>query len=107
MNLNHNPFLAIKSKTKTIEMRLYDEKRKLIKPGDLIEFTDRKTNETIMVVVSKLHICKNFNEIYATFNKISLGYTESETANPEDMELYYSKSDIEKFGVVGIEIKLL
>ena len=38
MNLQEAPFRMIKNKTKTIELRLYDEKRRKIKPGDTIEF---------------------------------------------------------------------
>ena len=38
-------------------------------------------------------------------NKISIGYTENEIANPDDMLMYYSKEDIEKYGVLGIELK--
>lgn len=43
MKLQNNPFIKIKNKTKTIEMRLNDEKRKKINIGDNIEFTNIKT----------------------------------------------------------------
>ena len=39
MKLKNDPFIKIKNKTKTIEMRLNDEKRKKINVGDIIEFT--------------------------------------------------------------------
>ena len=54
-----------------------------------------------------LHICSSFFELYNAFDKISLGYREEENANPRDMEQYYSKEKIKKYGVVGIEIKKL
>ena len=38
MKLQPKPFAAIKNGTKTIEMRLWDEKRKHITVGDTIEF---------------------------------------------------------------------
>ena len=38
MRLNKEPFEMIKSGMKTIELRLYDEKRKLLRIGDEIEF---------------------------------------------------------------------
>ena len=38
MRLHDIPFKKIQSGTKTIEMRLYDEKRKMIQDGDEIEF---------------------------------------------------------------------
>lgn len=40
MSLRNKPFNSIKSGTKTIELRLYDEKRKLISVGDIITFTN-------------------------------------------------------------------
>ena len=39
MKLNESPFERIKKGTKTIEFRLYDEKRQQIKIGDKIEFS--------------------------------------------------------------------
>ena len=38
MKLNESPFERIKNGTKTIEFRLYDEKRRQIKIGDKIVF---------------------------------------------------------------------
>ena len=49
MNLWDDSFQAIKEGWKTIEMRLNDEKRSLIKINDKIEFTNNKTNETIII----------------------------------------------------------
>lgn len=43
MRLHNSPFKLIKNGTKTIELRLNDEKRKLIKVGDIIRFTNRVT----------------------------------------------------------------
>ena len=40
MKLHSSPFEMIKSGKKTIELRLYDEKRQLIKEGDIIIFTN-------------------------------------------------------------------
>ena len=40
MNLHNDPFVLIKIGFKNIEMRLYDEKRKGIKEGDIIEASE-------------------------------------------------------------------
>jgi ASC-1-like (ASCH) protein len=45
MKLNVEPFNKIKSGKKTIELRLNDEKRQLVKIKDLIEFTNRETEK--------------------------------------------------------------
>lgn len=54
MNLHNEPFNLIKQGTKTIELRLYDEKRQQIKVGDTIVFTNRSTNEKISTLCNKL-----------------------------------------------------
>lgn len=107
MKLKEDPFYKIKNKIKDIEMRLYDEKRSLIKKGDIIEFTNITTNEKIKTIVIDLHKYNSFDELYSKFNKIRLGYKEDEKANPYDMEQYYSKDEIVQNGVIGIEIKLI
>ena len=107
MNLQDIPFKLIDDGTKTIEMRLYDEKRRLINNGDIIEFNNDNTDVIINTEVVDLHIYSSFFELYNAFDKISLGYREEENANPRDMEQYYSKEKIKKYGVVGIEIKKL
>lgn len=107
MTLVDFAFNAIKNKTKTIEMRLNDEKRQKIKRFHQIEFTHLQTNEKIYVWVKQMHYYPSFEELYKHFDKISLGYKEDEVANPMDMEQFYSKENINKYGVVGIEIELI
>lgn len=106
MNLHPEPFAAIKSGRKDIEMRLYDDRRKGIKVGDTIEFTNNQTLEKLSVTVINLYCFNNFGELYQSFDKIRLGYNEDEIANPRDMEKYYSKDNILRYGVLAIEIKL-
>jgi len=107
MRLNNEPFTNKKNGTKTIELRLNDEKRKLIKVGDIIKFTNRSTNESIEAKVINLHYYAFFKELYQNFDKVSLGYKENDIANYKDMEEYYSKEEQDKYGVVGIEIKVV
>ena len=106
MRLNNGPFESVKSGTKTIELRLNDEKRSLINEDDIIEFENRTTGEKIEVKVLRLHKYNSFEELYKRFDKVSLGYKQDEVANPSDMEEYYSKEEQEQYGVLGIEITL-
>jgi ASC-1-like (ASCH) protein len=87
-------------------MRLNDEKRSLIKVGDFIKFINRVTNEEITTLVKGLYYYESFDELYRHFDKVSIGYDEDEDVDPNDMSQYYSNEDIEKYGVVGIEIKV-
>jgi ASC-1-like (ASCH) protein len=105
MKLHNDPFNLIKSGTKTIELRLNDLKRQKIKVGDLIEFTNRVTDEKIVVRVVDLIKFNSFSDLYKNFSKVSMGYREDEEANPSDMELYYSLEDQEKYGVLAIKIE--
>lgn len=107
MKLNSDPFIKIKSGKKTVELRVYDEKRKKLKNGDKIEFTNIKTGETLVCNVKRLHVFPSFEELYEHFDKISIGYDEDETADFKDMEKYYSEEDEKKYGTVGIEIELI
>ena len=106
LQLNAAPFASIANGSKTIEMRLFDEKRQKINVDDTITFLLRDNNEKkILVKVKALHRFSSFRELYSQFNKTLLGYAPNEIAKPEDMEFYYSQDDIKKYGVVGIEIE--
>ena len=110
MNLHAAPFDMIACGIKTIELRLYDEKRRLIKVGDEIEFTHSKdSTRTLRCRVTALHTFPSFAELYANLPLLKCGYTEDDisTASSDDMELYYTKEQQEKYGVVGIEIELI
>lgn len=105
MKLNNGPYVNIKNGTKTIELRLNDNKRQLLKIKDLIEFTNKETLEQMLVEIQNLYHYPSFDELYKHFDKVSMGYKENDVADPKDMEKYYSKEEQEKYGVLGIEIK--
>lgn len=106
MNLNPSPFAMIKSGQKTIELRLFDEKRQKIKPGDGIVFTNTATGETLRTMVIRLHRFAGFEELYASLPLLQCGYTPEDvnTAAPSDMEQYYTAQQQRQYGVVGIEL---
>ena len=106
MTLNPMPMESIRNGYKTIELRLYDEKRQQIQVGDIIEFTSRATGEVQKTKVIAMHIYSCFADLYRDYDKVSLGYCADDVAKPEDMEQYYSKEEQDKYGVVGIEIQL-
>ena len=109
MNLNPEPFKMICSGQKTIELRLNDEKRQKIKVGDSIEFTQTETGECLIVQVIAIHRFDSFAELYQKLPLLKCGYTKADiaTAKPEDMNLYYTPKQQEKYGVLGIELKAL
>lgn len=109
MQLTPSPFQMIKEGTKTIELRLFDEKRRKIQIGDIIEFSNTETGEKIGAKVSAQYVFDSFESLYKELSLLKCGYTEAdiETASPDDMNVYYSKDNQQKYGVVGIRIALL
>ena len=104
MKLNENPFERIKNGTKTIEFRLYDEKRQQINIGDKIEFSKLPDlQETMLVEVVELYREETFEKLFKKF------YADEKTIkkNTESMYQYYSYDEEKKYGVVGIKISLL
>lgn len=110
MKLNDAPFNKIASGRKTIELRLYDEKRQKIKAGDRIEFT-KISNPTkkVMTEVVALHLFPSFQDLFAALPLKKCGYSGDalKHASYKDMELYYSPEEQLQYGVVGIELRLL
>ena len=90
-------------------MQRNDEKRQKIKVGDMIEFTQTETGEKLTAEVIAIHRFGSFAELYQELHLLKCGYTESDitTAKPEDMNLYYTSEQQEKYGVLGIELKVL
>ena len=105
MRVYPDSFEKIKSGEKTIELRLFDEKRQQVKVGDKIVFTNTNTNETLNTTVLKLHNFDNFDKLYKHLPLLKCGYTNEniDNASPNDMKLYYSVEEQEKQGVVGIQ----
>ncbi len=107
MNLNPEPFAHVKSGAKRVEMRLYDEKRRAIKPLDVIEFTHTVTGEILRAQVVDIAVFDDFNNLYKHYTKQEIGYLDDEIANPDDMLAYYSRENISKYGVCAIRMKII
>ena len=109
MKLKPSPFEKIKSGIKTIELRLFDEKRQKIKEGDIITFTNTSDGEKLSATVKKLHCFDSFEELYKSLPLLKCGYTaeDVDNAHPSDMEQYYSADEQKQYGVVGIELRLI
>ena len=104
MRLTGGAWRSIAFGAKDIEMRLCDEKRSLMKQGDAVEFVNLDDGRVIFAKISGLHRFENFAMLYSAFSQERLGYLSGENACPADMEKYYSRDDIEKWGVLGIEL---
>ena len=93
MKLHPAPYEMIRAGQKTIELRLYDEKRRLIQVGDMIRFENTQTGEKLTAAVTELYVFDSFEALYQTLPLLECGYTAETVASarPEDMDAYYSK----------------
>lgn len=110
MKLNASPFEMIASGEKTVELRLYDEKRRQISVGDMIRFSDiNDASRTLLTEVKDLFVFDSFEALYKALPLTECGYTDetARTASPEDMRKYYTPELEKKYGVLGIKIELI
>ena len=107
LKLAPEPFNAITSGNKTIESRLYDEKRQKIQLGDEIIFTNRDNLSQIATVkVVGLLRYATFHDLFShndpqKFGGESVKWLESQISE------FYSIEDQQLYGVVGIEFTLM
>lgn len=103
MKLNESPFEKMKNGTKTIEFRLYDEKRSQIKIGDKIEFSKLPDlQEKLLVDVLELYRENTFEKLFRNL------YNDEEKITRKTKTMYkiYSPEKEKQYGVLGIKIKI-
>lgn len=107
MKLHPTYFNYINNGTKRIELRLYDEKRQLIKIGDTIKFLKEPEKiETIYVKVIELLRYNNFKELFEDF---PIEVLADKSMNKDELlnalEQFYTQEEQQKYGVVGIRFE--
>ena len=107
MSLQPKYFDFIKDGTKRIELRLYDEKRRSIQLGDIIEFA-KSDDEKFKAEVIGLLRYNSFADLFEDFD-ISILADNSMTKQEliEVLGAFYSEEKQAEFGVIGIRIKLI
>lgn len=107
LKLATEPFEAIKNGTKTIESRLYDDKRQQIKIGDILEFTNREQpDQKVSVRVIGLLRYETFHDLFTHNNPARFGGENAEWLENQINE-FYSIDDQKENGVLGIDFALL
>ena len=91
MKLAEPYYSQVKNKKKTVEARIYDEKRKLLKIGDTIIFTDNNSKGPFKRKIKNIKIFKSFRKAieHAKLKNILPGVRTYD----EGVKLYYSFSD--------------
>ena len=107
MKLQEDPFERIKNGTKTVEFRLYDEKRQKIAIGDTIIFQkEPELEDTMRVKVIGLVRYNTFEELFKDFD-IEMMADKSMTKQEllSVLEEFYTPEKQKQYGVVGIRIE--
>ncbi len=103
MKLKESPFERIKNGTKTVEFRLFDEKRQQIKVGDKIEFSKLPDlQEKLLVDVVELYREDTFEKL---FRKLITDEEEIQRKTKAMYEIYSSEKE-QEYGILGIKIKI-
>ena len=107
LTLATEPFNAITSGNKTIESRLYDEKRQKIQIGDQIIFTNRDNpSQTATVKVIGLLRYATFHDLFSHNDPRKCGGESVEWLENQINE-FYSLHDQKQNGIIGIEFELM
>ena len=105
LNVKEKYYNMLKQGTKVIELRLFDDKRKKINIGDVIEFSNNSNIEdTFLAQVVKLHRADNFEVLCHKIDCHNAGFDTNQELM-KVLEEFYSLERQKELGVVGIEIK--
>ena len=107
MELQNAYYNFILKGTKRIELRLYDEKRKNIKLGDIITVTNAQPNEEFEVKVVGLLQYETFDDLFCDFDIEVLAdksMTKEELKN--ELEKFYPIDKQKQYNVLGIRLEL-
>lgn len=110
MSLYSRPYERIASGSKTIELRLYDEKRKAIRVGDAVIFENVDTfRPPISGIVTSIDVYPSFEAMYRDVDLVAAGYTSEnlQEADAADMDEYYSPEEQEDFCAVAITFEVV
>lgn len=110
MRLADEPFYKIKSGEKTVEVRLYDDKRKDIRVGDELAFARNDgTEENVKAVVVALYRFKTFQELLSSPEMlVKAGFADmGADSAAKYMYGFYAKEQEQKYGVLAIEFILI
>lgn len=101
MSLKEKYFDLIFKGEKTVELRLFDDKRRKIKPGDKITFVKSGTEARFDIRVVGVARAINFDKLFDFIDPRKCGFDNREQAI-NTMEQFYSKDAQRAMGVVGI-----
>lgn len=107
MRLRREPFEAIRSGEKRVEMRVYDEKRRALRPRDRIRFTCEESGEVLTAEVLGIHVYPDFAALAEDFETAELGFpmlTREQITHL--MATFYPDARVRSYGAAAIRLKV-
>lgn len=109
MKLYEEPFKKILERKKTLELRLFDDKRKKLNVNDVIIFSLENTHEEVAVRVRTLYRAMTFEDLFKIVSLKKCGFENNVTPKSAAavMKQFYSDQQVADYGVLGIEFSLI
>ena len=106
MKLKKEPFEQIENMEKTIELRLFDEKRKFLQTGDIIRFRE-ENGKTVFAKVTELKPFSSFEEAFGQEGVLERALPGASCVEEgcETMRRYYSEEEERACGVLCIGLE--
>lgn len=106
MKLQPVPFAQVKAGTKTIEMRLNDEKRQAISVGDVIVFyKEPDLIESVTTRVVERLSYPTFLEMVTSNPPVSMGFEGS--LDGYVRPAFYTAEDEQRYGALGLRLEVI
>lgn len=107
MSLRPEYYEMVVSGEKDIELRLYDEKRRKMNNGDIVLiYNASNRSDYIQAKITRLHIAKSFAELNTKISMPRTGFA-SLGALMSAISKFYDAEMESKYGIVGIELKVI
>jgi len=107
MSLRPEYYEMIKTGEKDIELRLYDEKRRKMRNGDIVlVYNAQNHNDYIRARIVRLHIARSFADLATKISMPRTGFA-SLGALMSVVSKFYDAETESKYGIVGLELELI
>ena len=102
IKLNDEEFKKLRKNKQSIILRLNDEDNKNINTKDKILLVNNK--KKLKRKIKNLYTYSTIEEVNKNLNNSQLGYKKKDVINYDDLLKDYTKEEIKKYGLLGIEV---
>ena len=106
MRLQSRYFIMMRDRIKTVELRLFDEKRQRIKIKDEIEFSDIDTGDKLLTVVNNITTASTFDELCSLIDMKQTGFSDKISLLTEIKNIY-PETKTDKYKAAAFTIKIV